>query len=266
MTIICISTIGAQNRPQWLKSVPVSSNSTYTFIPITTESGNITIGRNNCLQILATDRGLLNIMTVTQRTEKTDTDNQAYNGRKMQEQFESKTLSVTTFDGKPIKIQAKIVDEFLDRRKGEFSTLYAVALTNSPIFDDIRVTSQYGARGLWRSAIVPGWGQMYKGSYAKGGIIMGGTIALAAGIIVCESFRKDFVTKASQTHSTEAARQYQANVNNAFLARNVCIYGIAALYIYNLVDAIVAPGGRRIIVSPVSYGGNQFGIQGTIDF
>lgn len=216
--------------------------------------------------MLATDRGLLNTMTVTQRTEKTDTDNQTYNGRKMQEQFESKTLSVTTFDGKPIKIQAKIVDEFLDRRKGEFSTLYAVALTNSPIYDDIRVTSQYGARGLWRSAIVPGWGQMYKGSFAKGGIIMGGTVALAAGIIVSESLRKDFVTKASQTHSTEATKQYQANVNNASLARNICIGGIAALYIYNLVDAIVAPGGKRIIVTPVSYGENQFGIQGSIDF
>lgn len=266
MTVICISTIGAQNRPQWLKSVPISSNSSYTFIPITTESGNITIGRNNCLQMLATDRGLLNTMTVTQRTEKTDIDNQTYRDRKLQEQFESKTLSVTTFDGKPIQLQAKIVDEFLDRKKGEFSTLYAVALNDNPLYDDIRVTSQYGANGLWRSAIVPGWGQMHKGSFAKGGIIMGGTVALTAGIVIGESMRKDFVTKAAQTHSTEAARQYQANANNANLARNICIGGIAALYIYNLVDAVVAPGGKRVIVTPVSYGGNQFGIQGSINF
>lgn len=48
---------------------------------------------------------------------------------------------------------------------------------------------------MMRSLIVPGWGQMYKGSTVKGLCILGGEVALAAGIIVSENLRSSYVKK-----------------------------------------------------------------------
>ncbi|MDE6635460.1 MAG: hypothetical protein K2K09_02500, partial [Lachnospiraceae bacterium] len=38
--------------------------------------------------------------------------------------------------------------------------------------------------------------------------------------------------------------------------RNICIGALGALYVYNIIDAIVAPGARRILTSPA--GSNKY--------
>ena len=118
----------------------------------------------------------------------------------------------------------------------------------TPRFDDVRLTTNYGARGLWRSAIVPGWGQFYKGSYVKGGLILGGSVLLAGGIIYTENMRQDYMNKIAKTHNTGNIRSYKNSADNFAMGRNICIGTLAALYVYNVVDAIVAPGARRVIM------------------
>lgn len=43
-------------------------------------------------------------------------------------------------------------------------------------------------------------------------------------------------------------KEYNTKADNCENARNICIGAAAALYVYNLIDAIVAPGARRVIV------------------
>lgn len=114
----------------------------------------------------------------------------------------------------------------------------------------MRITTNYGTHGLWRSTIVPGWGQMYKGTYLKGGLIMGGAVALAGGTALCSLTRKDCLSKMANTHSANVKQQYAARANNLNTGMYICIGSLVSLYVYNLVDAIVAPGGKRIIIYP----------------
>lgn len=130
-------------------------------------------------------------------------------------------------------------------------TLYAVSHKhNGAEFDRFEVTDRYGARGLWRSAIVPGWGQMYKGSYGKGGLIIGGLAVLGGGIVYTESIRRNCITQMSQTHNGTVIKQLSAKEAGWATGRNICIGAAAALYLYNIIDSTVAPGGRRIKVTP----------------
>lgn len=131
-----------------------------------------------------------------------------------------------------------------------YYSLYAVAHSSVSDFDEYNLTEKYGAIGLWRSMLVPGWGQMHKGAYVKGSVILGGTIALAGGIIFTENMRQSCLMQMSQTHSAPVIKQLSANMTNWSVGRNVCIGAVAALYIYNLVDAVVAPGARRVVVTP----------------
>jgi len=163
-------------------------------------------------------------------------------------------------NGKSIFLNCRTVDEYWTNDHGHYSCslLYSIANNAYPdrAGDMAYVTSHYGARGLWRSAIVPGWGQLYKGSTVKGGLIMGGTAVLVGGIVFTECMRSDYADKIAKTRKEENKRIYATRRNNFSTGRNICIGALGALYIYNLIDAIVAPGARRVLVKERPGGGS----------
>lgn len=266
--LLCISATGYAQTPQWLNKPPkpIAGNNTYTFVITDSEAASLNMGRNKCFQMLSLDRGLLNTLTITYKSKDEISGHQTYNNGKFQEQLDTKSFEVITTEGKPIQLKAKIVDEYFDAKHQYMSTLYQVGTTADPIFDNVYVTSKYGAKGLWRSAIVPGWGQFHKHSYLKGGLILGGTAVLAGGIIFTEVTRADYAKKITMTHDKKAMATYANRRNNFALARNICIGATAALYIYNLVDAIVAPGARYVKVQKVDRNGRSYAFAPTVTY
>ena len=130
-----------------------------------------------------------------------------------------------------------------------YYALFAVSRgTRNPIFDNVSFSTVYGVRGLWRSAICPGWGQMYKGSTVKGIAFLATEAVAIGGLIYTENARASYMSK--MYSNPYQAHQYKTLVDNFSMARNCCIGVAAAAYIYNLVDALVAPGARRIVVKP----------------
>lgn len=238
----------AQPRPQWMHRLPRARNATYVFVPVTVEARSLETGRPQSLKMLALDRGLLSSLEMRYRgTSETDSRSTETNGR-FGERIETHTVDVTEFDGRPVQVTARIVDEFL--RRGELTTLYQVGVTPAPVFDPVTVTTRYGARGLWRSAIVPGWGQFHKGSNLKGGLILGGCAMLAGGIVFTENQRSDYARKIARTHDKGLIDSYATKRDHFSTARNIAIGAAAALYLYNLIDAVAAPGARRTVVRP----------------
>jgi hypothetical protein len=106
--------------------------------------------------------------------------------------------------------------------------------------------------------IIPGWGQFHKGSNLKGGLILGGTAVCAAGIVFTEGVRADYNTRMLQTYDVNLIRSYQTKRDNFTTARNICIGATAALYLYNLIDAIAAPGAQRLVVKRQDSKGNNY--------
>lgn len=153
--------------------------------------------------------------------------------------------------GKKIDMRCRVVDEYWEEHNGQYicHVLYTVADHNHPqtgSYDDrISLTSSYGARGLIRS-IIPGWGQIYKGSVAKGTSILCGEAACAVGIIVCENQRASYHKKMKE--QPRHAQTYNSKADNWETGRNICIGAAAALYVYNLIDAAASKGARRVVV------------------
>lgn len=255
--LIFTASSAAAVKPQWLHKTPKEGNPTYSFVPVTVDATNLANGRSQSLKMLALDRGLLNSLKMHYRAEETSTSQSRTVNGNFSEQLDVQTVEVTSFEGKPIQVKAQIVDEYLDARHRHFSTLYRVGIVDNPWFDPVKCTDKYGARGLWRSAIIPGWGQFHKGANLKGGLILGGTAALAAGIVFTENQRSDYVRRLGQTHDINQIRSYQTKRDHFATARNICIGAAGALYIYNLIDAIAAPGARRVAVRHRA-GGNTY--------
>lgn len=251
------SLLTAQNKtlkPQWLKKTPVASNPSFTYEIVTADGPTLNIASDNCLSKLISGSGLENGVIAKSDYTSTETVLQNWNNGKLSEKIVNEGQTKTTAKGSEVELYIKEIDEFMEydsQGRCHLTKLYAKSqIGYKPAFDNVSLTTQYGIHGLWRSMIVPGWGQMHKGSYAKGGVILGGTVALAGGIIFTESMRQSCMTQISQTHSSTAIKQLSANMSNWALGRNICIGTVAALYVYNLVDVLVAPGARRVVVTP----------------
>jgi hypothetical protein len=108
-------------------------------------------------------------------------------------------------------------------------------------------TDRYGGDAFWRSALLPGWGQIYKGSMTKGACIMVGETALIGGLVAAENIRASYMQKINTTHNADHIRTYARKADTMKNVRNLCIAGAAALYLYNIIDAVAAPGNKRLI-------------------
>lgn len=157
-------------------------------------------------------------------------------------------------NGKAIFLNCRAVDEYWTNDRGHYgcSLLYSIANTAYPDIskgDMAYVTASYVSDpATWGLALIPGAAQFHKGSYLKGGLLLGGTVALVGGIIFTENQRADYVNKIAKTHDADIKRAYATKRDHFATGRNICIGAVAALYVYNLIDAIIAPGARRVVV------------------
>ena len=245
---VCLS---AQKRsdplkPKWLtQKLPEAKTPLYSLVRTIGEGRNLSEARQSCMKdltdFLEHNRGIT--VSSTLSGQETVFDNQDSHVQ-TKYSFEYKE------DGRTFSIDSRKIDEYWTYKDGNYrcNVLYAVANkeggdTNC---DDISVSTRYGARGFIRSLVIPGWGQMYKGSYLKGGLILGGEAAFVAGIIAAENLRASYKKKMKE--QPQHIKTYNTKADNCENIRNICIGGAAALYVYNLVDAIAANGAKRVII------------------
>lgn len=236
-------------KPDWLANgLPTPGNATYSYKIAQAEDQNLTKARYDCIKDLAEKVKQDKKITGTIQT-----------GGSLEQAAGKETAFIEfkyTAEGEPQQIVYQKTDEYWElisypngSNQYRFYTLYAVANTENQTvaFDKVSFTYKYGARGLVRS-VIPGWGQLYKGSKTKGLCIMGGEVALIGGVVAFESMRSNYNRKINQTQNVNHIRDYASKADNCATFRNICIGGAAALYIYNLIDALVANGTKRTVV------------------
>jgi hypothetical protein len=256
--LLCPSLTFAQSaKPQWMSTLPAPHNSTYKFVRVTGIGSALHHAELACIDKLSTDEALIRSVDINKVATIDRETQQKFENGKLNETTRANTNVTVQIKGMSVRLQAKLVDEYSElisvngKKEYKVTALYMVGLQSDPVFDDVTTTSKYGARGLLRSAVVPGWGQFYKGSNLKGGLILGGEAALAGGILASENLRASYVKKMKE--QPQHIQTYNSKADNWENIRNVCIGGAAALYVYNLIDAIAADGGKRIIVNKKSH-------------
>lgn len=154
--------------------------------------------------------------------------------------------------GKRIDVICKVIDEYSEYKNGHYTVtrLYAVndpAQSGPGMQNDIfKKTTSYGAAPVFYS-LIPGVGQLYKGSTVKGSVILGSAVVVGAGIITAESLRASYIKKMKEYPKFHDF--YNNKATTWKNVRNVALGVGAGLYVYNLIDAAVAPGRPRVIVS-----------------
>lgn len=97
-------------------------------------------------------------------------------------------------------------------------------------------------------SFVPGLAQIKKGSVGKGTAFIVGEVALIGGVVATECLKQNYAKKISMTHDSRLKQRYAQNANICQITRNICIGGVAAVYVWNVIDGIVAKGKPYVSV------------------
>lgn len=238
-------------RPTWIGTVPQAISPGYLLIEVSGTGGTLEIARNMAFQELVykveAQRG---ISTSSKTTTKSVSTFESGDNNSKYSEHESFEMEFKV-NGEEVKILSRLVDEYWEREKGWYIVynLYQVKEGKDlpkHIIDKITLTERYGAAPVLMS-VIPGVGQWYKGSKVKGSVMFVAEAASVASIIVCENKRANYMTKVKEY--PKFAKEYHARAKDWETGRNISIGVAAGVWLWNIVDAAVAKGARRVVVN-----------------
>lgn len=116
--------------------------------------------------------------------------------------------------------------------KVEYAT-YELALRSQEDFNK--------AGAIATSCFIPGVGQMaFKHDYVKGSLILAAEAASIAALVVCNSQQLSYKDKANRAITADDKVNYMKKSDNYGTARNIMIGVAAGIYVYNILDVILA--------------------------
>lgn len=252
------TTIWAQ-KPRWVGNTPQALNPSYRFVEVTSYGTTEQAAMMDAQLMLAQNEQLRSaVMVSVDAGALTETDDIVTKSG-TQNTMRDRTYVEMTSKGKQYRLQASHVDHWVEGRDANgvrLRSLYQVAVSDRPSFDNARLNSNYGIVPAFMS-IIPGLGQVYKGSTVKGLLMFAGTALCAGGILLCENQRADYKNKVSE--QPKYAQSYNTKASNWQTGRNIFIGATAAMWVYNIIDAACAKGARRVIVEPKN--GRSYSLQ-----
>lgn len=255
-------------RPQWLHKQPKPSNQTFVYETDYATGESLDDARTKSLNGLIAASGFESGVVVLSDYKSKTVDSKVYSNGKLTDYQVDAFEANSHVKGNEVQLHVKSVAEYWTRDINgtvNLTTLYAKSLNGTPKFDDVELTTSYVSDpATWGLALIPGAAQFHKGAYLKGGLMLGGTVALVGGIIFTENQRADYVDKIAKTHDADIKRAYATKRDHFATGRNICIGAAAALYVYNLIDAIVAPGARRVVVQHRNSSGQTYAFVPTL--
>lgn len=232
----------ADDRPPWMYGdMPKKQNQSYYFKVTHGQGASLLEARNNALA------GLLGELAQSQGVTVRGSSILQSVSREKNGVFDEQSTFQSSYniESNGFKARFEIVDEYADADKG-YWILFAVAHNPARVtFDKVEFTTDYNTSAVWRSAIVPGWGQMYKRSTTKGVAMLSSEVAAVAGIFVCSNLSDSYYNKALAERNSGVREQYQDKSATYRNIRNGFIVAAGAIYAYNIVDAVSAKGARR---------------------
>lgn len=145
-----------------------------------------------------------------------------------------------------LTVKSRVLDEYAEHRgSGDWEVYLLVQTAKNPSFDfePVSVTDEYPFSAR---CFVPGMQQFHKGQKAKGVMFIVSEVVCVGGIVVAESMRASYENKLGSTHNVSQRMTYTDNANTWSNVRNGFIAAAAAVYVWNVIDALTTKGTRHV--------------------
>lgn len=160
---------------------------------------------------------------------------------------------ITTEGNNELAVKSRIISEYYEELpSGGYKVSLLTQTAKNPyvtMLEPVEYTNKYPFSAR---VFIPGMAQIHKGSITKGALFIAGEVAAIGGIVICESMKASYKSKINSTHNNSLRNQY---IDNADLMENMSygfIAGAAVIYVWNVIDGIVANGKKHVEVGSVN--------------
>ena len=259
--------VNAQDKPDWINSKPVGAKYSYY----------VGAGKGNSIQesfesALNTARNTISSKEDTVFIHDKSTIQKLSNivkkdGEIIDNSFNQNIVDELSVEISKVIVGARFVDFFYDSKESTCWVLIAKARFRNDNNEDCLTYNK--APIVWRSAVIPGWGQFYKKKTGRGIALLTSETLLITSAVYCENMRLDNMRKSSETLNITVIKEYRKRADDWELRRNISIAGAIGVYALNILDATLGKGEIKYAFIPgniefLAYKEgdiNQFGLQ-----
>lgn len=231
----------AQDKPGWIYNKPTPENNTYLYVVESAIGGTESEAKNNAIaEVFRTTA-----MRIGQPFDSGEINNALQSGKDYQVIASQYNIPINK------------VCEYSERQSNGYKVyiLCQVAAAGNKWvqWSDYSGCDRQPVDGMavLKSALVPGLGQFHKGQTAKGACFLAGEAVSVAGIVVAQSMRHTYINKMNNTNNASQKKLYADRANTFTTVRNIGIGAAAAVYVWNVLDAIISKSNHN---NSLSYG------------
>jgi hypothetical protein len=236
-------------RLPWVEgSFPAKKTGEFEYMIARGEGKLLINARENAFDSFLTDLGNNAGVTVDSRTISEIKSNMNYSGNGSTYEGAQHFMSTINIERGNFKASFSKVGEYYEYENGVYHLweLYEVSPRGNsfkPIIPEY--TDHYGLSAGWKSALLPGWGQFYKGKTVKGAVFLSAEILAVSGLVYSEMRRSDNIRLSQETTSISIIKEYRDRADTWALRRNIAIGATAGIYVWNVLDAALSKGKMR---------------------
>jgi hypothetical protein len=243
-TLVAQSGASHPDKLPWVDGVFPAIKGAFEYRVARGEGATLSDARNDAFSGLLADLGNKAGITVNSQTIAEIKSNLNYNAGA--ENYQENVSNVTThkIDREGFKASFTKVSEYYEYSRGRYLLWELYEVSSGAAFTAVipEYTTHYGGAALWRSVILPGWGQFHKKKTGKGAIILTTEVVAVSGLVFCEIKRSDNRRKSSETTNLNIIKEYRNRADSWELRRNIFIGAAAGVYLWNVLDAALAKG------------------------
>lgn len=110
---------------------------------------------------------------------------------------------------------------------------------------DLSVEQGYGFTPVWKSLLIPGWGQFHKEEPQKGWRFLISETVLVSTFFISNYFSRNYSNKAENERDYDRRKFYNDWSNRSYTIGTVSAIVAGAIYAYNIFDSITSKGARK---------------------
>ncbi|GHV69448.1 hypothetical protein FACS1894199_18200 [Bacteroidia bacterium] len=216
----------SQERPQWVDGFFKEAQNSYIEV-VSADGYDESNARNNAAAVAIERRSLST-------------------GKRVQVTVNNGVVQV--IGNEELTVKSRVIDEYRERcGAGQYRVHLLIQTAKNPTlnFERVIFDPEYD---FSPRVFVPGMAQIHKGSITKGVCFIAGEIALVGGVVVTQSLKASYESKINTTHNAKDKLDYISKSDNMGNISNVLIAGAAAVYLWNVIDGIVAKGKKHVSV------------------
>jgi hypothetical protein len=228
----------------WVDGIFPAKKGAFEYRVARGEGATLSDARNDAFSGLLADLGNKAGVTVNSKTLAEIKSSLNYNAGA--ENYQESSINVTThkIDREGFKASFTKVSEYYEYTRGRYLLWELYEVSSGAKFNAVipEYTTHYGGLALWRSMIIPGWGQFHKKKTGKGILFLTTEIAAVSGLAFCEIRRADNWRKSTETTDINITKEYRNRADSWELRRNIFVGAAAGMYLWNVLDAALAKG------------------------